>query len=29
MGPFFLTRVCSEEEVGHEVNEPISDLPTK
>ena len=25
----FLTDVCSEAEVGHEVNETISDLPKK
>ena len=26
---YFLLHICSEEEVGHKVNEPISDLPPK
>ena len=29
MGYFSLTQVCSEEEVGHEANNPISDLLEK
>ena len=29
VGYFFLTQVCSEEEVGHEVNSPINYLPPK
>ena len=29
MGYFFLTHVCSEEEVGHKVNKPIFDLQKK
>ena len=29
VGYFFLTQVCSEEEVGHEVNSPITYLPPK
>ena len=26
---YFLLHICSEEGVGHKVNEPISDLPPK